>query len=83
MNTNLIYCPHTKKEGDPMSKPPPLRRTEYLYHIERDFHSLTRWAETQPDIFAKVVTDKELEQLEAMVNNLVAQFEMTMKKSDT
>ena len=63
-----------------MSKPPPLSRTEYLYNIQRDLDSLTQWAETRPDIFSKVVTDKELEQLEEIVTNLVAGFELEMSK---
>lgn len=65
-----------------MGKPPSLSRTEYLYNIQRDLESVVRRAETHPDAFAKVVTDKELKQLEDIVTHLVSRFEQEMKRPD-
>lgn len=77
--SNLVYSIH-QKETRPMSKTSTLSRTEHLYNIQRDLDFLTRWAETRPGIFAQVVTDQELEQLEEIVTRLVAGFE---KETDT
>ena len=63
-----------------MSKSRSLNRTESLYNIHRDLNSLARWAETQPDIFARVVTDAEIERLEEIVTYLVVGFERAMRK---
>ena len=61
-----------------MGKPPLLSRTEYLNGIQRDLESVARRAETHPDTFANVITDKELKQLEDVITRLVARFERVM-----
>ena len=65
-----------------MSKPPSLSQTESLYNIQRDLNSLAQWAETRPDIFAKVVTEAELERLEEIATHLVASFEKIAEKKE-
>lgn len=58
-----------------MSKPPSLSRAEYLYKIQRHLESVAQLAETQPEVFAKVVSDEELKQIEEIVTHLVTGLE--------
>ena len=58
-----------------MSKSPSLGRAEYLYKIQRHLESVARLAETQPEVFDKVVNDRELKQIEEIVSQLVTGLE--------
>lgn len=58
-----------------MSKLPSLSRAEYLYKIQRHLESVAQLAETQPEVFAKVVNDVELQQIEEIVTHLVTGVE--------
>lgn len=67
-----------------MNKLPLLNRGECLDNIRRNLDSLTLWNEKRPDVLAKVatnevVTNRELEQLEEIITNLVAAFETEME----
>ncbi|MDJ0958900.1 MAG: hypothetical protein QNI91_18675 [Arenicellales bacterium] len=58
-----------------MSKSPSLSRAEYLYKIQRHLESVARLAETQPEVFDKLVNDRELKQIEEIVSQLVTGLE--------
>ena len=58
-----------------MSKSPSLSQTEFLYKIQRHLESVAQLAETQPEVFAKVVSDEELKQIEEIVTHLVMDLE--------
>ena len=64
-----------------MSKRPSLNRTEYLLSIQRDLEAVARLAETQPDLFSKIVSDAELEQIEKIVAQLIGGVEKEIKKA--
>ncbi len=76
----IEYTGRQPRKPSAMSKSRSLSRTKSLYNIHRDLNSLAQWAETQPDIFARIVTDAEIERLEEIVTYLVAGFEREMRK---